>query len=263
MVNFQVSTSEIAIFLAILLRVSIILFLVPIFAGYQVPGTVKALVTVALGCMMYGILGPSVKPLPLQISSLLWIVLGEVVLGAFIALATLMVFAGFQLAGELISFQMGFGFAQSVDPQNGASMMVFSRWFQIVATLIFFGMNGHHAIISGIAESFRQIPMGGFSTDTTMLHHLLTLSGQILVIGIKLSAPITVAILISQLGLGLASKYAPQVNILASIFPLTILLGFLFIAMSASLWGEVMGGYLGTLLRTVQEWLKFPRAVSL
>jgi flagellar biosynthetic protein FliR len=104
--------------------------------------------------------------------------------------------------------------------------------------------------------------MGGFSTDTTMLHHLLTLSRQLLVIGIKLSAPITVAILISQLGLGLASKYAPQVNILASVFPLTILLGFLFIGISASLWGEVMGAYLGTMLRMVEEWLKFPQAVA-
>jgi flagellar biosynthetic protein FliR len=124
-------------------------------------------------------------------------------------------------------------------------------------------MNGHHTINSGIAESFRQILTGGFSTDTTMLHHLLTLSRQLLVIGIKLSAPITVTILISQLGLGLASKYAPQVNILASVFPLTILLGFLFIGISASLWGEVMGGYLGTMLRIVEEWLKFPKAVAL
>jgi len=263
MVSFHVNITEIAVLLAILLRVSIILFLVPVFAGHQVPGTVKALVTVALGWMMYGLVRHSVNPLPFEISSLLWIVLGEVVLGAFLALATLMVFAGFQLAGELISFQMGFGFAQSVDPQNGVSMMTLSRWFQIVATLIFFGMNGHHTIISGIAESFRQIPMGGFSTDTTMLQHLLTLSRQLLVIGIKLSAPITVTILISQLGLGLASKYAPQVNILASVFPLTILLGFLFIGISASLWGEVMGGYLGTMLRIVEEWLKFPKAVAL
>jgi flagellar biosynthetic protein FliR len=263
MVSFHVSTNEIAILLAILLRVSIILFLVPIFAGHQVPTAVKAMVTVALGCMMYGLVRPAVNPLPLEISSLLWIVLGEIVLGAFLALAILMVFAAFQLAGELISFQMGFGFAQSVDPQNGASMMILSRWFQIVATLIFFGLNGHHTVISGIAESFRQIPMGGFAADATMLHHLLTLSRQLLVIAIKLSAPITVTILISQLALGLASKYAPQVNILASVFPLTILLGFLFIGISASLWGEVMGGYLGYMLRIVEEWLRFQKAVPL
>ena len=263
MVNFHVNTTEIAVLLAILLRVSIILFLVPIFAGHQVPAMVKALVTLALSCMMYGLVRPAVSPLPLDIAHLLWIALGEVVLGAFLALAILMVFAGFQLAGELISFQMGFGFAQSVDPQNGASMMILSRWFQIIATLIFFGLNGHHTIISGIAESFRQIPMGGFSTNATMINHLLALSGQLLVIAIKLSAPITVTILLSQLGLGLASKYAPQVNILASVFPLTILLGFLLIGISASMWGEVIGGYLGNMLHMVEVWLKFQKAAPL
>jgi flagellar biosynthetic protein FliR len=160
------------------------------------------------------------------------------------------------LAGELISFQMGFGFAQSVDPQSGGSMMVLSRWYQIMATFIFFSLNGHHVLLSGIVESFRNIPMGGFSVSGTSFQHVLMLSREILVIGIKLSAPITVAILLSQLALGLASKYAPQINILATSFPVTILLGFMFMGITASLWAEVMGGYLGYLFRILNEWMK-------
>jgi flagellar biosynthesis protein FliR len=259
MANIQISTSDIAILLAILLRVSIILFLIPAFTGSQVPHSVKALITLALGFMMYGLVKPAVTPLPFDILPLLWIVMGEIILGAFLALTTLMVLAAFQLGGELISFQMGFSFAQAVDPQNGGSTMVLSRWFQIMATLIFFSLNGHHVIISGIAESFRNIPMGGFSVNTTTLQHILTLSKQLLVIALKLSAPITVTILLGQVALGLASKFAPQLNVLASSFPLTILLGFLFIGISATLWGEVIGGYLGYLLRIFEEWLKSPQ----
>lgn len=263
MAAFHVSTTEIGILLAILLRVSIIFFLVPIFAGHQVPATVKALVTMALSCMMYGLVGKTLTPLPLDMAAVLWIILGEVLLGAFLALVVLMVFAGFQLAGELISFQMGFGFAQSVDPQSGGSMMVLSRWYQIMATLIFFSLNGHHVIISGMVESFRNIPMGGFSTGATSFQHILAISGEIFVIAIKLSAPITVAILLSQLALGLASKFAPQVNILATSFPVTILLGFLFMGITATLWGEVMGGHLGILLRSLNEWMKVQNGATL
>lgn len=263
MASFQVNTTEIAVLLAILLRVSLILFLLPTFAGNQVPNTLKALITLALGYMMYGLVGPLVKPLPYDVISVLWIILGEIVLGAFLALVMLMIFAGFQLAGELISFQMGFGFAQSVDPQSGGSMMVLSRWYQIMATLIFFSLNGHHVIISGMVESFRNIPMGGFSTGATSFQHILAISGEIFVIAIKLSAPITVAILLSQLALGLASKFAPQVNILATSFPVTILLGFLFMGITATLWGEVMGGHLGILLRSLNEWMKVQNGATL
>jgi len=255
LVAFQVNTSEIGILLAILLRVGIILFLLPVLAGNQVPASVKALAVVALGCMMYGVLGHRVAPLPLDPPSIFWIVLGEILLGAFVALVVLMVFAGFQLAGELISFQMGFGFAQAVDPQNGASMMILSRWFQIIATLIFFSLNGHHVIISGIAQSLLHIPPGGFTADAASAEQMVFLSRQLLVIAIKLSAPITVTILLGQLALGLASKYAPQVNILASVFPLTILLGFLFIGLSAPVWGEVLGASLGKMLSTLSQWL--------
>lgn len=262
MAAFHVSTTEIGILLAILLRVSIIFFLVPIFAGHQVPATVKALVTMALSCMMYGLVGKTLTPLPLDMAAVLWIILGEVLLGAFLALVVLMVFAGFQLAGELISFQMGFGFAQSVDPQNGASMMILSRWFQIIATLIFFSLNGHHVVISGIAESFRNIPIGGFTANTALVEQTIVMSRQLLVVAIKLSAPITVTILLGQLALGLASKYAPQVNILASVFPLTILLGFLLIGLSAPLWGEVLGNNLGQMLGLVSRWLGPRDAVS-
>jgi flagellar biosynthetic protein FliR len=263
LVNFQVSTTEVGILLAILLRVSIILFLVPIFAGRQVPGAVKALATLALSGMMFGLAHRSVTPLPFEPASLLWIVMGELILGAFLALAVQMIFSGFQLAGELISFQMGFGFAQSVDPQNGVSMMILSRWLQIIATLIFFSLNGHHVIISAIVESFRHIPMGGFTAGAAMMHHLNTLFRELLIIAIKLSAPITVAMLLGQLALGLASKYAPQVNILASVFPLTILLGFLFLGISATLWGEVVATSLGSIMSFVSHWLSFPRAAPL
>jgi len=104
--------------------------------------------------------------------------------------------------------------------------------------------------------------MGGFTANTAMVEHIVVMSRQLLVVAIKLSAPVTVTILLSQLALGLASKYAPQVNILASVFPLTILLGFLLIGLSAPLWGDVLGANLGRMLTLVSQWLGAREAVS-
>ncbi|MGV8074051.1 MAG: flagellar biosynthetic protein FliR [Syntrophobacteraceae bacterium] len=248
MVTFQLNSFEIGIFLAILLRISIVLFMIPVFTGTQLPSSVKVALVVALSIMIYLLPHNSIKPLPFDAIPLLMAILGEVVFGMILGLTVLMVFAAFQVAGELISFQMGFGFAQTADPQSGTQTMILSRFFQITATLIFFGMNGHHVVLRAIVESYRTIPVGGFTLTTNTFHDIVLLSGHLFIIAIRLAAPVLIALLLTHVALGIMSRFAPQLNVLAASFPLTILLGFLFLGLTVSLWGVGMEKYLERLL---------------
>lgn len=243
MVTFHIDLSEIGTYLSILLRISLVLFMLPIFSSRQVPQTIKALTVLALTTLLYLTLNQTIAPLPFDAGSLLRIAVGEIIFGTIIALAVLLVFAAFQLAGELISFQMGFSFAQVVDPQSGAQTTILSQWFQLFATLIFFSVNGHHIFLRAIVESFRTVPIGGFVLTSDTYQKVLFMSGQLFVIGVKIAAPVMIVLFLTQVGMGLISRLAPEVNILIVSFPVTIVLGFLFIGLSVSVWGNSIEHY--------------------
>jgi flagellar biosynthetic protein FliR len=59
------------------------------------------------------------------------------------------------------------------------------------------------------------------------------------ILAMKLAAPVLAVLILTQIGFGLMSKFAPQVNILATSFPLTITLGLLFFGITLIFWGEV------------------------
>ncbi len=244
MVDLQINPTEIGIFLAILLRLSLSFFMVPLFSNAHLPAIVKAFTALGLSVLLHPLVRGSVTPLPTDPISLAWIVMGEILFGVILTLTVMLLFSSFQLAGELISFQMGFGFAMAADPQSGVTMLVLSRWFQITATLILFSINGHHLILKAIVDSFGAVPIGGFAAMEPAFGRLMHLGAQMFVIGLKVSAPIMLAMLLVQVGLGLMAKFSPQVNLLATTLPLTIVMGFVLLALCAALWGAALEGNL-------------------
>jgi len=249
MVTFHLNLTEAAIYLSILLRMSLILFMTPIFSSIHIPTSLKALISFTLANIIFLLPHQHIAPLTSDPLPLLQIVAGEIIFGLVVALSILIVFAAFQFAGELISFQMGFGFAQVADPQSGVQMGFLSGWFQLVATLIFMSLNGHHMVIKLIVETFRTIPIGGFVLTTDTYGKMVGLFSYLFVIGIKAAAPAMIALLFTQVALGLISKFAPQINILVASLPVTIALGFLFLSFSVTIWSEAMESFLGKLMQ--------------
>lgn len=257
MVNLRIDYAQVGIFLAILLRLSLILFVLPFFGANDIPKTVKASIAIALAMILYLILHESVAPLSLEPITLLRIAVGEMVFSTVISLAILIVFAAFQFAGEIIGFQIGFGFAQVADPQTGAQIMVISQFFQLLATLIFFSLNGHHMILTALVDSYKAMPVGGFILTTATYDKIIFLSGKLFVIGIKMAAPVMAVFFLTQIGLGLVARFSPEINILMVSFPLTIILGFVFIALSTSIWGDTMAHFFGLVFRLIPD-LSYP-----
>jgi flagellar biosynthetic protein FliR len=252
MLTLHINLVQIRVFLSILLRISIVLFMMPIFSSRTIPNTIKALAALALTTIVFLTLHQQVAPLPIEAGALLRIGIGEVIFGTILALAVLLVFAAFQFAGDIIGFQMGFGLARVADPQSGNQGAVLSTWFQLFATLLFFALNGDHILLAALVESFRAVPVGGFTLTSSTFGKLVVMSGQLFVIGIKMAAPVMIVLFLAQVGLGLVAKFAPEVNVLIASFPITILLGLLFMGLSISLWGSAMQHYLAMFLQFAQ-----------
>ena len=88
-----------------------------------------------------------------------------------VGFAASMIFAAFNMAGSLISNQMGLDMAMVVDPssETGEEESVISVFYNMIAILIFLLINGHHWFIKTTAQSFSMIPLGSFNYTTVTL----------------------------------------------------------------------------------------------
>ena len=127
---------------------------------------------------------------------------------------------------------MGLGFAMAVDPQNGVQVPVLSQLYVIFATLIFLSIDGHLILIQFLADSFILLPVSltGWSNDFGI--NVVLLGSQMFLGALLLVLPALTAILLINVAFGVITRAAPQLNIFAVGFPVTILAGFVFITLS-------------------------------
>ena len=135
---------------------------------------------------------------------------------------------------------MGLGFAMAVDPQNGVQVPVLSQLYVILATLLFLSLDGHLVLIAAVVESYQLIPAGATGIPVTSLSAVVALGTLVFAGGILLALPALTSLLLINVAFGIVTRTAPQLNIFAVGFPVTILCGLLIMFM-------VMPGFIDAL----------------
>ena len=143
------------------------------------------------------------------------------------------------MAGELIALGSGLAFAQMSDPLRGGSSGVIGQWFYLLFGLMFFAGNGHLALISLLADSYKALPIGTALPDPHALAALApTLLLQVFRGALSLALPLVVALLAINLAFGVLSKAAPALNPMQLGLPVSLLLALTLLALLS---GEMAG----------------------
>jgi len=220
------------------LRVSGFLLTAPIIGTRSLPRRVRVLLALALT----GVLAPLVEipPRLAQISPLsaegLLIVVQQLAIGAALGLVLRMVFVVFEFAGQVIAQQMGLGFAAMVDPASGLQVPVVSQFYIVMATLLFFATNTHLQLIQLLADSFELLPIG-VGIGRAMLGDILAWSGELFALALMLMLPVVIALLVVNLIFAVMTRSAPQLNIFAIGFPITLLFGVVMMFLTIPAFG--------------------------
>ena len=156
----------------------------------------------------------------------------QVVVGVAMGFILQMVFGAIVVAGQTMATSMGLGFAAAVDPQNGVQVPVVSQYFLILATLVFLALNGHLVLIETIVESFFLFPVGPVSIPENLAMQTVLWISETFQGALLIALPAVAAILLVNLAFGVMMRAAPQINIFAVGFPITILTGFFMLMLS-------------------------------
>jgi flagellar biosynthetic protein FliR len=158
----------------------------------------------------------------------------QMVIGLAMGLSMRLVFSAIDMSGILISNQMGLGFATAYDPQSASQTAVVSEFLGMLSLLTFLSINGHLMVISTLGRSFALLPIGTATIASESWMNIANAGGIIFSSGILLALPVVVALLITNIALGVLGRVAPQLNLMAIGFPVTIVLGFAALIVSLS-----------------------------
>jgi flagellar biosynthetic protein FliR len=207
------------------LRVSGFVLSAPIASETSIPGLVKIVLTLGLAFL----LAPLVQvPAGLSIFSAAGMLAAmlELLIGVSIGLVVQLAFEALTFAGQSISMTMGLGFATLVDPQHGAQTPVLGQMLMIFGTLTYLSIDGHLMLIGALAESFKHLPIGAAQINHDFLLMLVMWGARVFDTGLLIALPIVVALLIVNLGLGVVTRAAPQLNLFGVGFTITLMSGF-------------------------------------
>lgn len=246
-------------FLLVALRTSCLLAFWPLWDSRLIPMQVRVFSVLVIALALTPVAAPFLPPLPDAWPAVLGLVGQELLLGLSLGLLVRFVLSGAQMAGDLISIQMGFGMVSLIDPQSRSQSTIIADLFLFLATLIFLAVDGHHYLLRLLVLSFQEAPVG---RPFTLPHHLFLLLpafGSLMYqLAVMLAAPILAALFLAQVALGLVARAVPQIQVMILSFPLTIALGLLFLSLTLSMVGPALVDHFGDLKnplhQVVQAW---------
>jgi len=230
--GFEGALEGVGVWLVSSLRLTALFAVAPLFGDRSVPPRLR----VALGLAIAAAIGAERAPLDLGEASALALagsIAVEVGIGLLLGFAASLVFSAFELLGEFVSVQCGLGAATAIDPASGVPSPVLSGTLRVFALLIFLALEGHHELLRAAALSFDRLPQGALP-DPESFRALAGLGAGLFEIALRLSAPFAVAMLLSNLAVGILGRLVPQLNLMLLQLPATIALMLGMLALGAS-----------------------------
>lgn len=237
------------------LRIGALVMTAPLLNAQAVPARVRLLFAVALTALIAPLL-PKLPPMALFGSDWWLAILHETIIGIALGLALQLVFEAAMLAGELVSYGMGLGFAQLVDPLHGAAAPMLGQFYQVCAMLLFLSLGGLLQVVQLLADSFHLAPVGGTLIDASSFLALAQFGGLCFAGALRIALPAVMALLVVNLAFGAMNRSAPALNAMSIGFPLALIAGLAALCFSLPQLQVALTDLVAEALAFTGQWLK-------
>jgi flagellar biosynthesis protein FliR len=254
-------SSWVVLVLLLSARLAALFLMTPFLYALPVPAVVRVLLVLALSAALalpFAATGDI--PAITDAGALVQALLREFALGATLGLGILMAFAGFALAGRLLDVQIGFGIGQVFDPLTRTQVPVLTSVFSLFGILLLFLVNGHHALLRGVAYSIERFPVGRDWPLQQSAGPVLQQATGLFTLGFALAAPVVLCLLLLEFALGVVARNLPQINMFVLAIPIKVIAGLLVLSLWAGGMGTVTIRIYAEIHRTWTSLFEMPQA---
>ncbi len=229
---FDIVQGQAAAFLLVLTRASGIFLISPFFGSMNIPVQIRAVAAFAMTLVVFPVIvEETVVTAPASILMFGGTVVQELFIGWLIGFVAYIAFAAINMSGKIMDMQVGFSVANVMDPTSGQQAPLIGSFLYNLAVIYFLIVNGHHMIIAGLVESFRRVPLDGLVWNNSLASFIGDITAGVLLVGMKIAMPVTFAILITNVGMGILARTMPQMNIFVVGIPLHLTIGIFMLSM--------------------------------
>ena len=229
---FDLLQNHAAVFLLLLTRITGIFIISPFFGSQNIPITMRVATAMTIAVVIFPVVDQhTIVEAPASVLSYGLSVLSELFIGWLIGLVSYVALISISMAGKIMDLQVGYAMVQVMDPTSGQQKALSGRFLYNLAVIIFLVTDGHHFLLSGLVESFQMIPITGLNLDTEIVDLMVDFTYGIFVSGMKVAIPVTFAILLTNVGLGILARTMPQLNIFVVGVPMHLVIGTFVLAM--------------------------------
>jgi len=229
---FDILQGQVAAFLLVLTRSSGIFFISPFLGSMNISLKIRACAAILVAVIifpvvvkMYTINAPDTTIM------FAFTVVKELFIGWLIGLVGYITLAAVSMAGKIMDMQVGFAVVQMMDPTTQQQSGMIGTFLNNLTLIYFVVTNGHYVILSALAESFRIIPINSMVWNDSLPQLMIDLTAGIFINGMKIAMPVTFAILLTNVGLGILARTMPQMNIFVVGIPMQLMIGTTMISM--------------------------------
>lgn len=227
---------NVLVFVMALTRIAPLFIIAPVFSSKQIPTQAKVVIAIALAIGLTPAADPG-KPLEGGTFDLLSMLAIEFLVGAALAYALACLISALEVAGTILDFTVGFSFGAQVDPISGNQNSVLARMYGLIGVIIFLTIGGDEWVIRGIARTYELVPIGSTPDIERLIGGMVDVFGAIFGAALQISAPILLALVLTDVGFGLVTRVVPQLNVFAVGLPVKVLVGMILIGVTLPLVG--------------------------
>ncbi|MGE5085966.1 MAG: flagellar biosynthetic protein FliR [Bacillota bacterium] len=226
MLNWSTMTeAQILLFALILLRMLAFIVSSAFFGSHTVNTPVKILLSLVLSTLLYPVVKIGKVDYLVISNEIIGLAVRELIVGLVIGFLTRLFFFVVSMVGDLIAMSVGLGAGQMFNPMLGSTGNAMESFYSTLGTLVFLAINGHHVLIRAIAESYTLVPVSSLSLNVGPFAEIALFGQTAFILTIKMCAPVLVTILLVNLSMGILGRAVPQINVLVTSMPVTIMIG--------------------------------------
>src|SRR5450432_1517833 len=239
-----------AAFMLVFARIGAMVMLLPGLGEANIPVRIKLSIALMLTLIILPLHRSAYHVDMGSMTSLLVLMLHEIIIGIVLGATARVTLSALQVAGSIIAQQMGLGFVTSVDPTQGQQGLLIGNFLTILGLTLLFATDTHHLVIAALNDSYRIFAPGEIVGSGDVAALATRAFAAAFKLGMQLAAPFLVFGLVFNMGLGVLARLMPQMQVYFVGVPLSILAGFLILALVIA---AMMGTFLDYFIAVMHE----------
>ena len=210
------------------IRVGSCFMVAPAFGALFVPARIRIVLAGAIALIIAPLVPSPPDIAPFSATGVV-VTVQQIIIGIAIGFSLQILFDAVTLGGQLLANSMGLSFAFNTDPMHGVETPVLGQLYSMLVMLTFLALDGHLKLIEVLVDGFHTLPVGTSGLGQDGVWSIVVWGSQLFSGALQIAIPGVTALLIVNVAFGVMSRAAPQLNLFAVGFPISLVFGLLIV----------------------------------